>query len=63
MADKRRRKLQVIRRQAVEPMIVCDWETAELILAKLVARAWAADHPEIFEPHHLSATGGAVDEH
>ena len=37
-----------------EPMPHDEWEAAEKILAKLVAEAYAADHPEIF--------GSAVEE-
>ena len=33
-----------------EPMPDEEWEFAEKILAKLVAEAYAADHPEIFSP-------------
>jgi len=34
-----------------EPMPVEDWHAAERVLAKLIARAYAADHPELFGPH------------
>ena len=27
-----------------------EWHEAEQIMAKLVARAWAAEHPELFGP-------------
>jgi len=31
-------------------MPTAEWETAESLLARLVARAYAADHPELFHP-------------
>lgn len=42
-------------------MSVCDVQKAEAILARLVARAYAADHPELF-PHLARTIGGSADE-
>jgi len=39
-------------------MSACDLQAAEAILAKLVARAFAADHPELFGRHLACAIGG-----
>ena len=39
----------------MESMSVCDIQAAEAILAKLVARAYVADHLELFGPHLASA--------
>ncbi len=33
-----------------DPMLVEDWQTTEALLARFVARAYAADHPELFRP-------------
>jgi hypothetical protein len=50
VADRRRKKLKIVRTAAAEPMSACDQQAAEAILARLVARAFAADHPELFRP-------------
>ena len=50
MRTKRRRRFSVITRIAAEPMPVEEWQAAESLLARLVARAYAADHPELFRP-------------
>jgi len=39
-------------------MSACDLQAAEAILAKLVARAFAADHPDLFGSHLARAIGG-----
>jgi len=50
-ATKRRgRRFTVVTKIAVEPMPVDEWRAAESLLARLVARAYAADHPELFRP-------------
>jgi len=43
-------------------MSACDMQAAEAILAKLVARAYAADHPELFGPHLARMIGGPANE-
>ena len=40
----------MVSRIAAEPMPVEEWQAAESLLARLVARAYAADHPELFRP-------------
>ncbi|MBI2842379.1 MAG: hypothetical protein HYX78_03165 [Armatimonadetes bacterium] len=51
MSDRQRKKLNIKRTVSAELMSACDMQTAEVILAKLVARAFVADHPELFGPH------------
>lgn len=62
MADRQRKKLKIRRTVSTEPMSACDMQAAEAILAKLVARAFAADHPELFGPHLTRAIGGPADD-
>jgi len=62
VADRQRKRLNIRRTASAEPMSACDMQAAEAILAKLVARAFAADHPELFGPHLASAVGGPADE-
>jgi len=48
-ATKRKgRRFTVVSKIAAEPMPVDEWRAAESLLARLVARAYAADHPELF---------------
>lgn len=47
MAGRQRKRLNIKRRAAAEPMSACDTQAAEAILVKLVARAFAADNPEL----------------
>lgn len=48
-ATKRKgRRFTVVTKIAAEPMPVEEWRAAESLLARLVARAYAADHPELF---------------
>jgi hypothetical protein len=44
----RRRRLTFKYRTSDTPMSSQDWEAAEELLAKLIARAYALDHPELF---------------
>lgn len=46
--DRRRRRFTVVTKIAAEPMAMEEWQAAESLLARLVARAYAADHPELF---------------
>lgn len=62
MADRQRKKVNIRRTASAEPMSDCDMQTAEAILAKLVARAYTADHPELFGPHLARAIGGSANE-
>jgi hypothetical protein len=61
VADRERKRLNIRRTACAEPMTARDLEMAEALLAKLVARAFAADHPELFGPHLARATGGPGD--
>ena len=47
MADRQRKKLNIRRTVSAESISTCDVQAAEAILAKMVARAYAADHPEL----------------
>jgi hypothetical protein len=40
----------MIARIAAEPMPAEEWQAAERLLARLIARAYTADHPELFGP-------------
>lgn len=62
MADRYSKRFRIERTAAAEPMSVCDMQAAEAILAKLVARAFALDHPELFVPHLARAIGGPADD-
>ena len=44
------RELSVRRVLSPQPMAAVDLEAAERLLAQLVARAFAADHPALFAP-------------
>ena len=39
-----------------------DWQAAESLLARLLARAFIADRPELFDPHHARVIGGPADD-
>ncbi len=49
-AGKGKKRISVVRRIAPDPMPPEQWEAAERLMATLVARAFAADHPELFGP-------------
>lgn len=59
--DDQRKRFVVRQRVSSVPMSACDVQRAEAILARLVARAYAADHPELF-PHLARTTGGTADD-
>ena len=46
----RRGRFTFRRRIAATPMPLEEWRAAERILARLAARAYAAEHPELFQP-------------
>ena len=48
LAGNRHRKLSVKTKLSNERMSAHDWQAVEALLAKLVARAYAADHPKLF---------------
>ncbi len=48
MAGWRQRQFTFKALIAVEPMPAAEWEAAERLLAKLIAKAIAHDHPELF---------------
>jgi len=62
MADRQHKRFIVRRTAAVEPMSACDMQAAEALLAKLVARAYSADHPELFGPYLNRTIGGPADD-
>jgi len=62
MADRQRKRLSITRTTATKPMSARDMQAAEALLAKLVARAYAADHPELFGSHLTHAIGGPADD-
>lgn len=62
MTKKQRKELNIIRMASDEPMPACDMQAAEAILAKLVARTYAADHPELFGPRLAHAIGGPAND-
>ena len=62
MADRQRKRVKIRRTASAELMSACDMQAAEAILARLVARAFAADHPELFGPHLARAIGGPADD-
>jgi len=61
VSERQRGKLNIRRTAAAEPMSDCDRQTAEAILAKLVARAFAADHPELFGSRREGGDGSGED--
>ena len=62
MACKQQRKITIHRKVSTESMSISDVQAAEAILAKLVARAYAADHPHLFGlPSKNVDSGEAVD--
>lgn len=58
MTDPRRRQLRIRREVSEEALTAGDLRIAEDLLAELVARAFAADHPELFAPTQISQKGG-----
>lgn len=57
-----KRRFTVRRTIAAERMPVEDWQMAERLLAKMVARAFAAEHPELFGAHLARALGGPAND-
>lgn len=49
-AGTNRRRFAFRTRLAAKPMAAAESEAAERLLARLVARAYAADHRELFDP-------------
>ena len=50
MASEQQRKLKIIPKIAEELVAAHDLQAAEAILARLIARSFAAEHPELFGP-------------
>jgi hypothetical protein len=50
MAGRKQRQFTFRATVAQEPMPVEEWQAVERLLARLTARAYAADHPEQFRP-------------
>lgn len=59
-AGKGRPRFTIRTQISSEPMPVTDWQTAERILAKLVARAFAVDHGELFGQHLNEVLGQEI---
>ena len=61
----RQRRIAVRTRTASQPMPPAECQAVERLLARLVARAWATDHPELFcpqpKPSSCEAAGSFVD--
>lgn len=55
---KTRNRLSFNVRVSPEPMPAGDWQAAERILAALIARAYAFDHPELFGRKMFRSDGG-----
>jgi hypothetical protein len=58
LSGRQQRQLKIRRTASTEPMSGCGLRIAEDLLAELVARAFAADHPELFAPTQISQKGG-----
>jgi hypothetical protein len=48
ISKERKSRFKIRKTYSVEPMPLADRQAAERILARLVAKAYAADHPELF---------------
>ena len=59
---KQRKKLAIRGTAADKQMSACDMQAAEAMVVKLVARAFAADHPELFGPNLTRIIGGPIDD-
>lgn len=57
VSDRQRRQLKIRRTVSAETMSGCDLQTAAELLAQFVARAYAADHPDLFSPRLRSVIG------
>jgi len=57
---RQRKELKIRRTVSAEPMSAFDLQAAEAILARLAARAFAADHPELFGPYLEQVLNGKV---
>ena len=51
MSDRSSKRFKIRHIVSDERMSAADYEAAERILARLVARRFAMDHPELFGPH------------
>jgi hypothetical protein len=56
MAGRQKRQFTFMARIAEEPMPAEEWQAAERLLAKLVARAYAADHPDLLQARRTEST-------
>ena len=61
MAAEGQRKLKIRRTFSDERKSRADLESAQAFLAKLAARAFARDHPELFGPHLNRVIGGPAN--
>ncbi|MBP6965075.1 MAG: hypothetical protein KBC96_11780 [Armatimonadetes bacterium] len=60
VGDGQHKKLKIVSKTSEVPMSACDVRKMEAILARVVARAFAADHPELF-PHMARMNGDEAD--
>ena len=60
-SSRHRRLMTIHARASDEPMTVGEQQTAEGVLASLVGRAFAAEHPDLFGPYLVRAIGGTAD--
>jgi hypothetical protein len=61
MAGRKKREFKFRASIANEPMLAAEWDAAERLLARLIARAYAADHPELFHRIPTDAARSAED--
>ena len=57
---KAKSKITITYKIASEPMSSQEVQTAERILAKMIARAYAADHPELFAPQRTQRADSTI---
>lgn len=57
MGTRQQRGIQTRQVASAEPMATHEWQQAEEMLAKLVARAFASDHPELFAAMNRDSHG------
>lgn len=57
MPDRQERRMKITRKITEELVAAHDMQVAETILARLIARSFAAEHPELFGPKLDRALG------
>lgn len=61
MKDTQRKTFTCRLTTAAEPMPDADWHASTAILAKLIARVYAREHPDLFGPNLDRLIGGQTD--